>query len=158
MDLTRARPGDAIELPEGVFALASVTHFRATALDWSIWELAPDEQETVPEATAQSPAGSGPRPVLLALIDTKPYRAQLDETETLPDDAELTINHMIYRLRHRGEARAERASQDGQHDFWIGQYRHYEREGVPLILSDQRGRITRLTGEPMDERVISIFA
>lgn len=144
MDLARARPGDAIELPEGVYGLAAVTHNRAAALSWTVWELVPDEQT----------AGD---PVMLALIEDQPYRAKISLVETLPLEDEATVDHMIYRLRHQGEARAERSDRDGKRDFWLGRYRLYEREGVPLIYAEAHDQVVRLTCARMDERTVTVF-
>jgi len=156
MELADARPGAAIELPEGLYALAALTHCRATALEWLIFELAADEG-TVPEGPTQSPAGGCPQCPTLALVAGQLHTATVAEADALPEADELTVNHMIYHLRSHGEARGERSSSDGHTDFWLGQYRHYEREGRVLIFMDVRGRIQRLTGEPMDARLIRVY-
>ena len=141
MDLHDARPGDAIELPEGIYTLAALTHCRAAGLAWLVWELAPEQGA----------------PVLLALIDDGVYRAKLDAAEALPNEPELTVEHMIYRLREQGEARGERSTHDGEHDFWLGQYRYYDRGDRALIFMDVHGRIQRLAAEPMDAQLVRIY-
>jgi len=93
----------------------------------------------------------------LALIGDRLYSITATEVETLPAEAELTVEHMIYRLRHHGEARSERSSRDGHADFSLGQYRHYEREGHVLLFMDVHGAIQRLGGEEMDLRVLRVF-
>ncbi len=153
MDLKDARPGDAIELPEGVYALAAVTHCRATALEWLTLELAAGEAAE----PLKGPATSRPAVPTLALIGDRLYSITATEVETLPAAAELTIEHMIYRLRHHGEARGERSSRDGHADFWVGQYRHYEREGHVLLFMEVHGVVQRLGGEEMDLQLVRVY-
>lgn len=164
MDLRDARPGDAIELPEGVYSLVAITHCRAAAMDWSVWDLEADAAEGAvpagdsPAPPTPPPVAATPSPTLtLALIDGQPYRAQVTAVEALPDEDEVTVNHMIFRLRHRGEARAERSGTDGQRDFWLGQYRRYDREGKLMIFMEQYDQVTRLLADPMDEHLVAVF-
>ena len=93
----------------------------------------------------------------LALIGDRLYSITATEVETLPAAAELTIEHMIYRLRHHGEARGERSSRDGHADFWVGQYRHYEREGHVLLFMEVHGVVQRLGGEEMDLQLVRVY-
>jgi hypothetical protein len=144
MKLTDARPRDAIELPEGMYTLAAVTHHRAAALDWIVWELIPDEH-TAGEV------------VMFALIEGQPYRVKIVVVDALPQEDEVTVDHMIYELRGQGEARAERSDMDGKRDFWIGSYRLYEREGLPLVFAEAHERVIRLTFDRMDEKLVSVF-
>jgi len=154
MELRDARPGAAIELPQGLYALEALTHCRATALDWRVFELAAEETEPVP---LEGPDTIRPAVPILALIGDQLHGVALTEVEALPDDAELTVAHMIYRLRHHGEARGERSGRDGHTDFWLGPYRHYEREGHVLIFMDVHGEIQCLTGKAMDPRLVRVY-
>ena len=141
MELYDAQVGDAIELPEGIYTLTTVTHCRATGLDWIVWELSPEQGD----------------PVTLALIDRRAYRGKLRDVEALPTEPQLTVEHMIYSLSQQGEARGERPIKDGEHDFWLGQYRYYERGDRALIFMDVHGRIQRLSAEKMDEQLVRVY-
>lgn len=161
MDLKDARPGAAVELPQGLYALAAVTHCRATALEWLVFELAADEatapQGTVPGGPTQSATGGCPRPPTLALVADQLYTATRDEADAWPDAAELTVDDVTYRLRHQGEARGERTARQGHAEFWLGRYRHYECDGRVLIFMDVHGATERLTGEAMDVRLVRVY-
>jgi len=156
MELRQARPGAAVELPQGVYTLDRVTHCRATALEWLIFELVAEEA-TVPGSSPPSSAGGCPHCPTLALIADRLYEVVVTAAEALPDDAALTVEQQTYRRRHRGEARGERSGRTGHADFWLGQYRHYEGDSRVLIFMDVHGEIQCLTGKAMDLRLVRAY-
>ena len=140
MELRNVRPGDAVELPEGIFTISALTHCRAAAVEWMLWQL----------------SGEGAEGLTLALIDGAPYRVQAVEAQELPAETALTVGEHEYRLKRQGEVRGERSSADSR-EFWLGQYRAYESGDRVLVFMEINGAIEAFSGEKMDPRLVSAF-
>jgi hypothetical protein len=168
MELRQARPGAAVELPQGIYTLDRVTHCRATAIEWLIFELAADDSAT-PAAPLPLEGRSGQdvrmaisRPAVpavptLALMADRLYAVTVAAADALPSNAELTFEDVPYHLRHRGEARGERAGRTGHADFWLGPYRHYEATDRVLLFMDVHGQVQRLSGNEMDPQLVRLY-
>lgn len=140
MELRRARPGDAVELPEGIFTISALTHCRAAGMEWMVWQL----------------SGEDAQELALALIDGAPYRVRAEEAQELPAEMALTVGEREYRLKRQGEVRGERSSAQSR-EFWLGQYRAYESGDRVLVFMEINGAIEAFSGEKMDPWLVSVF-
>ena len=108
-------------------------------------------------ATAIVVAGDDGSALLEDFLTWKRARFGEKGSTTYWDDKPDLVGRFVELLRQRGEARGERHTKDGKHEFWLWQYRYYEAEGKALLFIDVHVRVQRLAGEAMDARLVTIY-
>lgn len=134
--MERPAPGKAVELPSGVYNVVAQLRYSLPSLQWHVWGL--DDE--------------GGHTATLGQVGEDYGEVQRESVAALPEEDELEG----LRLRHRGEARAERW-REGRTDFWLAQARHYADGTQHVIYTDDKDGVHRVVVRVMDEKLVRAY-